>query len=132
MLKDGADSVGILGAPNRVYINIGLYSEDWTTHFNPFFGFKKITPIQISTAEANSAYWRATEAGTPFMAQFLLRAGQPDKLADAPGGDKYLTADADTLARGKRVFADTCARCHSSKLPDEARAMMQPGRLLGA
>ena len=74
----------------------------------------------------NSAYWRATEAGTPFMAQFLLRAGQPDKLADAPGGDKYLTADADTLARGKRVFAETCARCHSSKLPEEARAMMQP------
>ena len=31
------------------------------------------------------------------MAKFLLKAGQPDRLADAPGGKKYLTADAATL-----------------------------------
>ena len=71
MLKDGSDSVGVLGALNRVYINIGLYSEDWMRHFNPFFGGKPITPIPIATAEKYSAYWRATEAGTPFMAKFL-------------------------------------------------------------
>ena len=94
VLKDGSDSVGVMGALNRVYINIGLYSEEWMRHFNPFFGGKPIDPIQIATAEANSAYWRATEAGTPFMAKFLVKAGQPDKLADAPGGEKYLTADA--------------------------------------
>ena len=117
MLKDGADLVGVLGALNRVYINIGLDSEDWTTYFNPFFGFKPITPILIPTAEKYSSYWRATEAGTPSMAAFLVAAGQPDKLADAPGGGKYLNADADTLTRGKRVFAETCARCHSSKQP---------------
>ena len=35
VLKDGADSVGALGALNRVYLNIGLFSEDWLTHFNP-------------------------------------------------------------------------------------------------
>ena len=29
------------GALNRVYINIGLYSEDWMTHFNPFFGLSR-------------------------------------------------------------------------------------------
>ena len=29
------------------------------------------------------------------------------------------------------VFAETCARCHSSKLPDEARAQMQPGGCSG-
>ena len=127
VLKDGADSVGVLGALNRVYINIGLYSEDWTTHFNPFFGFKPITPILIPTAEKYSSYWRATEAGTPSMAAFLVAAGQPDKLADAPGGGKYLNADADTLTRGKRVFAETCARCHSSKQPPEALKMMPDG-----
>ena len=131
VLKDGADSVGVMGALNRVYINIGLYSEDWTTHFNPFFGFAPISPIKIATAEQNSAYWRATEAGTPFMAGFLAKAGQPDHLAEAPGGGQYLTADSDTLARGKRVFAETCSRCHSSKLPDEARAMMPPGGCSG-
>ena len=44
VLKDGSDSVGVLGALNRVYINIGLYSEEWMRHFNPFFGGKPITP----------------------------------------------------------------------------------------
>ena len=131
VLKDGSDSVGVMGALNRVYINIGLYSEEWTRHFNPFFGGKPITPIEIATAEQNSAYWRATEAGTPFMAKFLVAAGQPDSLANAPGGEKYLTADAATLDRGKRVFAETCARCHSSKLPDEARAKLAPGGCSG-
>jgi hypothetical protein len=127
VLKDGSDSVGVLGALNRVYINIGLYSEEWMRHFNPFFGGKKISPIEIATAEKNSVYWRATEAGTPNMAKFLLKAGQPDRLADAPGGKQYLTADEAVSTRGKTVFAETCARCHSSKLPEEARAKMPDG-----
>ena len=131
VLKDGSDSVGVMGALNRVYLNIGLYSEDWMTHFNPFFGGKKITPIEIATAEKGSAYWRATELGTFNMAKFLVKAGQPDHLADAPGGMQYLTADAATLDRGKIVFAETCARCHSSKLPAEARAKMSPGGCSG-
>jgi hypothetical protein len=131
VLKDGSDSVGVLGALNRVYLNIGLYSEEWMKHFNPFFGGRKITAIEIATAEKGSAYWRATEAGTPNMAKFLLKVGQPDHLAEAPGGKQYLTADSTVLDRGKRVFAETCARCHSSKLPDEARAKMQPGGCSG-
>jgi hypothetical protein len=126
VLKDGSDSVGVLAALNRVYINIGLYSEEWMRHFNPFFGGKPIDPIPITTADANSAYWRATEAGTPLMAAFLLKAGQPDRLADAPDGAKYLAADTSAVERGKTVFAETCARCHSSKLPDEARAKLDP------
>ena len=117
VLKDGADSVGLLGALNRVYLNIGLYSEEWLTHFNPVVGGKEITPIKIATAQKNSTYWQATEAGTPNTALFFLKAAQPDRLKDAPGGDKYLDADAATLKQGKNVFADTCARCHSSKAP---------------
>ena len=35
------------------------------------------------------------------------------------------------LDRGKKVFAETCARCHSSKLPDEARAQLEPGGCSG-
>jgi hypothetical protein len=117
VLKDGSDSVGVLGALNRVYLNIGLFSEEWLLHFNPVVGGKPITPIQIAVAERNSAYWQATEAGTPDMAQFFLKAGQPDYLAKAPGGAKYLTEDAAVVEQGKTVFADTCARCHSSKQP---------------
>ncbi|TPV99514.1 MAG: hypothetical protein USCAAHI_01036 [Beijerinckiaceae bacterium] len=131
VLKDGSDSVGVVGALNRVYVNIGLYSEDWFTHFNPSFGGKPITPFLIKNAEDNSAYWRATVAGTPFIAKFLLKAGQPDRLKDAPGGDKYLTADEATLKRGKIAFAETCARCHSSKLPDVAWKALDPGGCSG-
>jgi len=131
VLKDGSDSVGVVGALNRVYVNIGLYSEDWFTHFNPTFGGKVITPFLIKNAEENSAYWRATEAGTPFIAKFFLKAGQPDRLRDAPGGDKYLTADEATLKRGKIAFAETCARCHSSKLPEMAWKALDPGGCSG-
>jgi hypothetical protein len=117
VLKDGADSVGLLGALNRVYLNIGLFSEEWLLHFNPVVGGKTISPIKIADAQKNSSYWQATEAGTPNTALFFLKAAQPDRLKDAPGGDKYLAADTATLDRGKTAFADTCARCHSSKAP---------------
>ena len=117
VLKDGADSVGLLGALNRVYLNIGVFSEEWLLHFNPVVGGKTITPIRIQDAQKNSTYWQATEAGTPNTALFFLKAAQPDRLKDAPGGASYLSADSATLERGKIVFADTCARCHSSKAP---------------
>ena len=73
MLKDGSDSVGALGALNRVYLNIGLFSEEWLLHFNPLVGGKPITPIEIAVARKNSAYWQATEAQTPDMALFFLK-----------------------------------------------------------
>ncbi len=120
VLKDGSDSVGALGALNRVYLNIGLFSEEWLLHFNPVVGGKPISPIPIASAEKNSSYWQATEAWTPHTAWFFLQAAKPDRLKDAPGGAKYLTTDTAVLDRGKTVFAETCARCHSSKLPKPA------------
>ena len=117
VLKDGSDSVGVLGALNRVYLNIGLFSEDWLTHFKPILGGKKVSPIKITTARANSSYWQATEAQTPDMALFLLKAAFPHKLANAPGGSTYLNDPPATVQQGKEVFADNCAACHSSKAP---------------
>jgi cytochrome c5 len=118
VLKDGADSVGLLGALNRVYINIGLFSEEWMLHFTPLIGGKKITAIRIEDAEKNSSYWNATVAQTPDMALFFLKTAQPDRLQDAPGGQAYLSDDQEQLTRGKLAFADYCARCHSSKIPE--------------
>ena len=117
VLKDGADSVGALGALNRVYLNIGLFSEEWLLHFNPLLGGQPTTPIEIAVARKNSSYWLATEQQTVDMALFFLKSTAPHKLKDAPGGDRYLTADAGTLRRGKIAFAERCARCHSSKAP---------------
>jgi hypothetical protein len=117
VLKDGSDGVGALGALNRVYINIGLFSEEWLLHFRPIVGGTPISPIKIADAKRNSVYWQATELQTPAMAQFFLATTDPHHLKDAPGGQAYLTEDAETLRRGKIAFADQCARCHSGKIP---------------
>jgi hypothetical protein len=119
ILKDGADSVGALGALNRVYVNIGLFSEEWLRHFNPILGGKPVTSFEITVARANSSYWDATEAQTPGMALFLLKASYPHKLKNAPGGSAYLNDAPDVVQRGKIVFADNCAACHSSKAPPQ-------------
>jgi len=119
VLKDGADSVGTLGALNRVYLNIGLFSEEWLLHFRPFIGGQKISPIEIANAQKNSVYWQATEAHSLDMAAFFLVTGRADRLADAPGGQEILDADPpDLVERGKVVFAETCAACHSSRQPE--------------
>jgi hypothetical protein len=121
VLKDGSDSVGALGALNRVYLNIGTFSEEWLLHFNALVGGKPISPIEISVARKNSAYFAATEAQTPGMALFFLRTTEPHHLADLrktdPDARKALEADDALVPRGKEVFAERCARCHSSKLP---------------
>lgn len=120
VLKDGADSVGALGALNRVFFNIGQFSEEWLRHFNPLIGGKKVTPIEIAVARKNSSFFEATETQTPLLALFFLKTTDPHKLKDAPGGDKYLTKDKALLNHGKEVFAERCARCHSSKIPTNA------------
>ena len=120
VLKDGADSVGGLGALNRVYLNIGLFSEEWLLHFNALVGGKPTTPIEIKVARQNSTYWEATEAQTPNMALFFLKTATPQKLKDAPGGEAYLTKNIAQLTRGKEIFGERCARCHSSKIPTPA------------
>ena len=120
VLKDGADSVGILGALNRVYLNIGLFSEEWLLHFKPLIGNlpgKRITPIEIAVLEKTSTYWNANVAQTPDVALFFLAGARPDYLKDAPGGKTHLATDQNKLNRGKIVFAETCARCHSGKQP---------------
>lgn len=120
VLKDGADSVGVMGALNRVYLNIGTFSEEWLLHFNALVGGKPVSPIEISVARQNSPYFVATEAQTFPTAEFFLKTTDPHYLKDAPGGDRYLTKDKTLLTRGKVAFAENCARCHSSKLPENA------------
>src|SRR5260221_2546081 len=124
VIKGGSDAVGALGALNRVYINIGLDSEDWLLHFFPLIGGgslpgTKVSGIQIADMEKNSTYWKANELQTPNTALFFLATAKPDYLQKAPGGAAYL-ADGALVPHGKEVFAERCARCHSSKLPPKA------------
>jgi hypothetical protein len=127
VLKDGADSVGALGALNRVFLNIGMFGEEWVQHFRPLVGGKFISPIPIATGRKNSTYWNANELQTPNLALFFLATTKPDYLKNASGGEQLLTTDAAVLTRGKEAFAERCARCHSSKLPEKSDTFFPNG-----
>ena len=116
ILKDGADSIGVPGATIRVYINIGMFSEYWLTRHNRLIGLTKQQPFEIPYAREHSVFWRATEERLPMIAAFFRRL-KPFHLADAPGGQAYITTDSAVMTRGKEVFAESCAACHSSKQP---------------
>lgn len=138
VLKDGADSVGSAclddPRPNpgvndtacaalRVYVNIGVCAAIWTTLQDPVYGLKRSQGVfdPKQARQQNSACnqgWSATEARMDGLEAFL-RTLPPLRLADADGGSKYLPSDQKVLSRGKIVFAENCARCHSSKRPPE-------------
>jgi cytochrome c5 len=136
VLKDGADSVGAscLDDPTekpgvndtacaamRGYINIGVCADAWTSLHDPIYGLKRAqAPFEIKRARQMSAAcdesWTATVARLEGLEAFL-RTLAPLHLADADGGGRYLPKDETVLRRGKIVFAENCARCHSSKQP---------------
>ena len=116
LLKDGADSVGVAGAMMRVYVNEGLYSNEWLKDHDLLLGLGEQKPFPVKAAFRSSVYWQATYARIDDIAKFFLRMG-PMHLRDAPGGDAFITRDPAVMDRGKIVFADNCAGCHSSKQP---------------
>ena len=116
ILKDGADSVGVALASLRVYVNIGMCSDYWLTLHDPLLGRKAQQPFDIEKAKAECEYWPKTAARMADAEAFLSTL-TPMHLEDAPGGEAYLTKDTAVLERGKIIFADTCATCHSSKQP---------------
>lgn len=128
VLLDGADSIGAYGSLARVYLNIGTYSERWNQLHNPLIGFVPQKPFTISDCDQNSVYWQVTKERTPYLEKFFLKATPAMRLKDAPGGIDFLKKDADgkpagvpwspALAAGRRVFAQNCIACHSSKQPN--------------
>ncbi len=116
VLKDGADSVGVPGATLRVYVNIGSYSQHWLQQHNALIGLTKQKPFSVETAQKNSVYWLATQQKFQNIAKFFMRL-KSFRLEDAPGGKGFITKDESVLTRGKTVFAENCAACHSSKRP---------------
>jgi hypothetical protein len=119
ILLDGSDSIGISGALNRVYINIGTFHQYWLTTQNLVVGGRPQKPMELAFLRKNSVYWRVTERRSINVAKFFLKGAKPMRLKDAPGGAAYLTADKATLDRGKIAFAENCMCCHSSKQPDD-------------
>jgi len=118
VLKDGADSVGLAGALARAFFNIGEDNEEWGKHFDLLGG--KETPMDVESANKSSPYWNATTERLSNIASFLLKTAKPLLLKDAPGGKAYLSEPDAVVEKGKLVFADNCASCHSSKQPPGA------------
>ena len=124
VLKDGADSVGIIGALSRVYVSIGEFSQQWLRDHNVIVGGTSQRPFSVANAQKNSVYFQATAERVPNLAKFLMKMSGP-RLQDAPGGKAFLTQDEKVLQRGKLVFAENCAKCHSSKQPPKGSVKTQ-------
>ncbi|MDQ3283594.1 MAG: hypothetical protein M3Q69_19505 [Acidobacteriota bacterium] len=126
VLKQGDDSVGFEGALSRVYVNIGHAWPEWRKHFRPLVGgalprnrrWRSQSPVTVREMQENSASWNWSEDRSHALATYFIKYAKPLLLKDAPGGARYLTSDQSTLNRGKQVFAENCASCHSSKQPD--------------
>ena len=133
ILKDGSDSVGTLEAIQRVYINIGSCSEQcWLNHLTDLrqldpeqrnFGQ---TPFNIGQCRRDCPNFRAIEdrlgnivdfLTSPEAAETNLHTAKGLKSVEEliPALEKEFGAGA--VARGKTVYAEKCASCHSSQSP---------------
>ncbi len=146
ILKGGEDSIGAHEAIQRVYFNIGSCSEQcWVNHLTDFRqvdpeqrGFGQ-TSFNIGQCRRDCPNFRAIEDRLANIADFFLSAEADATDLDAarnaarnardPKAAQYtrreLVADlerefgAGAVKRGREVFADKCARCHSS-IPESA------------
>jgi hypothetical protein len=141
ILKGGEDSIGALEAVQRVYFNIGSCAEQcWVNHLTDLRevdpqqrGYGQ-TPFNIGQCRRDCPNFRAIEDRLPdILAFFMSKEGDAmdlhvardnERKANNPQAPTYTRADLvddldrqfgqDSVRRGKIVFAQTCARCHSS------------------
>lgn len=149
ILKGGEDSIGALEAIQRVYFNIGSCSEQcWVNHLADLRqldpqqrGFGQ-TPFDIGQCRRDCPNFRAVEDRLANIFDFFtsaeghatdLRVARENTLRAANPGARYsdqdLIADLErefgtgAVARGREVFANGCARCHSSQ-PEAASGQL--------
>jgi hypothetical protein len=141
ILKGGEDSIGALEAIQRVYFNIGSCGEAcWVNHLTDMRqvdpqqrGFGQ-TPFDIGQCRRDCPSFRAIEDRLLDIAAFFLSAeGDATDLyaarartrkAQNAAAPEYTRADLisdlerefgrGAVSRGREVFAQNCARCHSS------------------
>jgi hypothetical protein len=136
ILKGGEDSIGDNEAVQRVYFNIGSCAEAcWVNHLTNLReldpsqrGFGQ-TPFDIGQCRRDCPNFQAFEDRLGDIVNFLL-TGRPTDLYVARGlkDQRDLVEQLDrefgagSVSRGRAVFADNCARCHSSQAePFQAR-----------
>jgi hypothetical protein len=146
ILKGGEDSIGIQEAVQRVYFNIGSCAEQcWVNHLTDLrqvdpqqrnFGQ---TPFDIGQCRRDCPNFRAIEDRLPNIVAFLtsaeasaadLQTARENQLKQKNSKADYsyerLVADLDkefgkgAVNRGREVFAQECAKCHSSRSEKDA------------
>jgi len=140
ILKGGEDSIGALEAIQRVYFNIGSCSEQcWVNHLTDLRqvdpeqrGFGQ-TPFNIGQCRRDCPNFRAVEDRLQNVLDFFasaesdqtdLYAARANALKASNPAAAYTNADlvadlekefgTSAVSRGQTVFAENCARCHSS------------------
>ena len=129
ILKGGEDSVGYNEAIQRVYFNIGSCAEQcWINHLtdlraaDPDQRNYGQTPFDIGQCRRDCGAFRAIEDRLDDIKAFFLTA-RPTDLWQARGlaspRDLEVELDAEfypgAVERGRSLFAENCARCHSSQ-----------------
>jgi len=130
VLKGGEDSVGEHLALIRVYVNIGMCTEEcWTPKFpkpGTFFGDKaQQHPFDIAQCAKDCEAWNYADAKMPLLASFLMTGGPTYllKATDIDGTPGSAFVDLAKVPQGRKVFARECAGCHSSQFaPANVRA----------
>ena len=140
ILKGGEDSIGALEAIQRVYFNIGSCSEQcWVNHLSDMRqvdpqqrGFGQ-TSFDIGQCRRDCPNFRAVEDRLQNVLDFFAsaesdesdlyaaraKAGKPNYSQADLAVDLDMEFGKGAVSRGQTVFADNCARCHSS-LPESA------------
>jgi len=125
VLKGGEDSVGEWLALLRVYVNIGMCAQEcWTPRFpepGALFTYEGQKPFDIAQCARDCPAWNYADAKMPDLMSYLITIGPTylDKAIDVDGTPGSAFIQAAQVPRGRLVFIESCARCHSSKPPPE-------------
>jgi hypothetical protein len=128
ILKGAEDNIGPLEAIQRVYFNIGSCAEQcWMNHLpdmravDPTQRNYGQTPLDIGQCRRDCASFRAIEDRLQNVLDFFLTARTPDLAKARNVSQEQLTGQleqefgAGSVVLGRKVFANTCAGCHSSQ-----------------
>ena len=125
VLKDGGDSSGPSGAALRVYINIGACFDEFAKNMDPVDGVRHPTrddrlqtPISRRNLELDCPDYQRLLYYAPSVVDYL-KFVKPYRLSyTAEGRAKLKDWNDPQLELGRKVFAEECATCHSSKQPE--------------
>jgi mono/diheme cytochrome c family protein len=128
ILKGGEDTVGPAEAIQRVYFNIGSCAEQcWLNHLPDLRAIDPTqrnygqTPFDIGQCRRDCASFRAIEDRLENVVAFFQSARPADLAAARNITQQQLETQLNqefgpgAVAQGQKVFARTCAGCHSSQ-----------------